>query len=69
MKIYKVEADSKDLDISYPNEIGAGTSGSLDFTLDTSDRTPGEEILVIVTLTTNSPKRPMINIFIQGYIK
>lgn len=69
LKIYKVEADSKDLDISYPEEIGAWTSGSLDFTLDTSDRTPGEEILVIVTLTTNSPKRPMINIFIQGYIK
>ena len=67
--IHKIEADSDDISFSPVNEIGAGKSGNIDFVFDTSDRAPGEEVLIIATLTTNAPKRPMINIFIQGFIK
>lgn len=69
LKIHKIEADSDDVSLTLPGPIPPNGSGKIDFTFDTSERTPGEEILIIVTLTTNSPKRPMVNIFIQGYIK
>jgi hypothetical protein len=36
--------------------------------IDTSDMPEGE-MLTIVTLTTNSPLRPIVNLFIAGWIE
>lgn len=69
LKIHKIESDADDVVFPDIEDIAPGESREIGFTFDTSDRTPGEEVLIITTLTTNSPTRPMINIFIQGYIK
>ena len=66
-KIYKVDADAE---ISYGAIPDAAPGESLTFCidLDTADLSKGES-LTIVTLTTNSPLRPIVNIFIAGFIE
>lgn len=66
-KIYKVDADTE---ISYGAIPDAAPGESLTFSidLDTADLSKGES-LTIVTLTTNSPLRPIVNIFIAGFIE
>ena len=46
----------------------AGGEGSFKVALNTS-KLPVGEALVIVTLTTNSPLRPIVNLFIAGWIE
>ena len=66
-KIYKMDADAE---ISYGAIPDAAPGESLTFSidLDTADLSKGES-LTIVTLTTNSPLRPIVNIFIAGFIE
>lgn len=49
-----------------PTEPGGRTTFTVD--VDTSDMPEGE-MLTIVTLTTNSPLRPIVNLFIAGWIE
>ncbi len=49
-----------------PTEPGGRTTFTVD--IDTSDMPEGE-MLTIVTLTTNSPLRPIVNLFIAGWIE
>lgn len=67
--IHRIQADSKDVTFTDIPRLGPNETYEFGFRFDTKNRKPGEEVLVIVTLTTNSPKRPMVNLFIQGYIK
>ena len=46
----------------------AGKKGSIRFTLDTSLLPKGETV-VMVSLTTNAPLRPLINLFVAGEIR
>ena len=66
-KVYKVDADA---DISYGDipEAAAGQSVTFNIELDTTDLPKGES-LTIVTLTTNSPLRPIVNLFIAGVLE
>ena len=66
-KVYKVDADAKISDVSI-KEAGPGETVSFKVELDTADLPKGES-LTIVTLTTNSPLRPIVNLFIAGFIE
>ena len=64
--IYKADADVP-LTADLP-DIGPGKEGSVRFTLDTSALPKGDAVIMI-SLTTNSPLRPSINLFITGIIE
>lgn len=67
--IYKVDSDMPDKTRTYPVQtVKAGGNGKVKVSLDTKDLPKGE-VLVIITLTTNSPLRPIVNLFITGAIK
>lgn len=65
--VFKVDADA-DVSCSGVPEAAPGESVSFSIVLDTSDMQEGES-LTIVTLTTNSPLRPIVNLFIAGFIE
>ena len=66
-KIYKVDADDP---ISYQEIPEAAPGESVTFTIElNTENMPKGEVLTIVTLTTNSPLRPIVNLFIAGYIE
>ena len=66
-KVYKVDADGKIACSGVP-DAGPGETVSFKVELDTSGLSKGET-LTIVTLTTNSPLRPIVNLFIAGFIE
>lgn len=67
--IYKIDSDKPDLKHDeLPNEVPSGHKGSIRLHLDTTGMPKGE-MLVMATLTTNSPTRPIINLFITGWIE
>lgn len=66
--VYRVNADAccwshSDIPVAKPGE-----SVTFRVHVDTKDMPKGEA-LVIVTLTTNSPLRPIVNLFVAGYIE
>ena len=67
--IYKVDTDNpKAVLVGDPPVLKAGQTGKLKVSLDTKGMPKGE-VLVIVSLTTNSPLRPLVNLFITGFIQ
>jgi hypothetical protein len=66
--VYKVDIDAPKWKHSRipATDPGAWTTFTVD--IDTSDMPLGE-MLTIVTLTTNSPLRPIVNLFIAGWIE
>ena len=66
-KVYKVDADAAISAESIP-EAAPGESVTFKIELDTKDMPKGES-LTIITLTTNSPLRPIVNLFIAGFIE
>lgn len=67
-KVYKTDVDWTDATSTPIPVVKCGMKGSFDVSLDTSSM-PAGEALVIVTLTTNSPSRPIVNLFITGWIE
>ena len=67
-KVYKVNADTDDWSHSDIPVADPGESVTFKVQVDTKDMPKGEA-LVIVTLTTNSPLRPIVNLFVAGYIE
>lgn len=66
--IYKIDSDYSDaVPGAFTKSLAPGASCSLTVALDTSNLPKGET-LVIVTLTTNSPSRPIVNLFLAGII-
>ena len=65
---YKADSDSRRLNATQLPRIKAGGKGTVKATLDTSGM-PSGEVLVILTLTTNSPLRPIVNLYVTGFIK
>lgn len=49
-------------------DIGPGEKGTIRFTLDTSALPKGDAV-IMVSLTTNSPLRPLVNLFITGVVE
>lgn len=68
LKIYKVDADAEKWSHGPVPDTAAGGVTSFKVDLDTTGMPEGE-VLTIVTLTTNSPLRPIVNLFIAGYIE
>lgn len=67
-KAYKVDADAEKWTSTPVPELKGGEKGSFSVELDTAGMPKGE-VLTIVTLTTNSPARPIVNLFIAGWIE
>ena len=68
LKFYSLDADAEGLSATLPGETAVQGKGSIPVTLDTSALPKGETV-VMLTLTTNCPSRPIINLFLVGLIK
>lgn len=66
--VYKVDIDAPKWAHSRIPATQPGDWTSFTVDIDTSDMPEGE-MLAIVTLTTNSPLRPIVNLFIAGWIE
>ena len=67
-QVYKVNADACCWSHSDIPAAAPGESVTFRVHIDTKDMPEGE-VLTIVTLTTNSPLRPIVNLFVAGYIE
>lgn len=65
--IYKVESSEPGCTFKYPETILPGESGELNVTVDTKG--DDGEVLHILTIITNAPVRPIVNIFITGNVE
>ncbi|HIZ85161.1 MAG TPA: DUF1573 domain-containing protein [Candidatus Coprenecus stercoravium] len=61
-KIYKADVSEPGLSVTLPEPVMYGKKGSLKVRVDTSGQSG--EVLNILTLITNSPTRPIINLFV-----
>jgi hypothetical protein len=68
LQIYKVDADACCWSHSDIPSAAPGESVTFRVHVDTKDMPVGE-VLTIVTLTTNSPLRPIVNLFVAGWIE
>ena len=68
LKFYSLDADADGFSATLPGETAAQGKGSIPVTLDTSALPKGETV-VMLTLTTNCPARPLINLFLVGLVK
>ena len=64
---YKVDSDAPVVVSDVP-DLEPGEEGSFTVTLNTA-KLPAGEVSVIITLTTNSPLRPIVNLFLVGDTK
>ncbi len=67
LKVYKADVDFAGAVPSAFPDIAPGKSGRFTVSLDTAGMPKGEA-LVMVTLTTNSPLRPIVTLFLAGII-
>ncbi len=67
-KVYKVDADAGSFTHSDIPVVKNGQTVTFNVNLDTKGMKKGE-CLTIITLTTNSPTRPIINLFISGVLE
>ena len=65
---YKADCDAPGVTIAPVPSLAPGAKGSFAVTLDTS-RLPEGEVTAYLILTTNSPLRPIVNLFVVGVIK
>lgn len=67
-KVFKADVDAEHFSVGEIPTVKCGYDGCFKVHVDTKGM-PAGETLVIVTLTTNSPSRPIVNLFITGYIE
>ena len=60
--------DTEGVTATLPGETAAQGKGSIPVTLDTAGLPKGETV-VMLTLTTNCPARPLINLFLVGEVR
>lgn len=68
LQIYKVDSDNDAATAGNVPVVGAGKSGKVNLRVDTG-KMPEGDVMIVVTLTTNTPLRPIINLFIAGFIE
>ncbi len=66
-RIYKMDSSEKGCSFSYPEVTAGGKKGEIEVKVDTSKGSG--EMLYIISVITNSPTRPIINLFITGNIE
>ena len=67
LRIYKVDSESSHVTAQPFADVPAGGKGDLKVTFDTKGFPVGE-CLVVLTLTTNSPLRPIMNLYLTGWV-
>ncbi len=67
LKIHSIDADAEGVTATLPRDTPAQKKGSIQVKLDTSSLPKGETV-VMLTLTTNCPSRPIINLFLTGLV-
>lgn len=67
-KVYKIDSDSNGIEAPVIPAVKPKTSHTFKINVDTS-KLPLGETLVLITLTTNSSSRPIINIFVTGWLE
>lgn len=65
--IYKIDSSESGVKYEYPESIKKGESAKLKINIDTKGKKG--EYLYVITLITNSPLRPLVNILVTGIIK
>ena len=65
--VYKFDGETSHLTCGDIPSVQPGMKGSFTVTLDTAGLPKGE-VLLVCTLTTNSPSRPLINLYVTGWI-
>lgn len=69
LHFFKADLEGSALSLAAPlTDIDANEKGSVRFTLDTSLLEKGENVIMI-SLTTNSPLRPLVNLFVAGEVR
>ena len=68
LQFYSLDADAEGVTATLPGETAAQGKGSIPVTLDIA-RLPKGETVVMLTLTTNCPARPLINLFLVGEVR
>ena len=66
--IYKADAEVPALKAVSLPDVAPGKKENLRFTLDTAALPAGENV-IMVSLTTNSPLRPLVNLFVAGIVR
>lgn len=66
--IYKADSEHSSVKVKKLEGAAAGKTGKLEFTVDTKGIEKGE-VTLLVNLTTNSPTRPLITLYITGIIE
>lgn len=67
--VYKVDLEGDALRVAQPlADVAPGEKGVLRLRLDTARLPQGENVLM-VSLTTNSPLRPVVNLFVAGVVR
>lgn len=66
--VYKADCDNSGLSNGPLAKVAPGGKAVYNFSLDTTGMASGE-VLVIISLITNSPSRPIVNLFITGWIE
>lgn len=64
--IHKIDANETGVNTKFPPKIAPGSAGKISISINTSSQF-GEKIYIL-TLITNSPSRPMVNLLVTGTI-
>ena len=68
LAFYSIDADATGVTATLPGETGAQKKGSIPVTVNTSSLPKGETVIML-TVTTNCPARPLINLFLTGLVQ
>jgi len=67
-EVYKADCESNAVSAISTPKVAAGGKATYKMNLDTTGM-PSGEVMIIVSLITNSPNRPLINLFLTGWIE
>ena len=68
LTFYSLDADTPGVTATLPGDTDAQKKGSIPVKVDTSSLPKGETVIML-TVTTNCPARPLINLFLTGLVK
>ena len=68
LQFYSLDADTDGVTATLPGETAPQQKGSIPVTIDTGSLPKGETVIML-TVTTNCPARPLINLFLTGLVK
>lgn len=66
--IYKADCDTEGMTYGAFPKVAPGAKGTWKMTFDTTDAEKGEA-LIVLNLITNSPNRPLVTLFLAGWIE